>query len=100
MRSKSTCHTSARARARPASPNDGAHTDDVDLEAHALPCGQNAFDVDLLADGELDADAAADVRAHVARCPDCRQQWDQTISVRRLLSAAVLTRTRSEAPSV
>jgi anti-sigma factor RsiW len=43
--------------------------------------------LELLADGELDAGTAADLRAHVARCPDCRAQHREAVSLPARLRA-------------
>ena len=55
-------------------------------------CTRIDGDLHALADGELSvADGGvrvAALRAHIARCGDCRARWDAVITVRRLLAAA------------
>jgi anti-sigma factor RsiW len=49
--------------------------------------------LELLVDGELDAAAAAELRAHLGRCPSCRRQHREAASVPARLRAL-----RSPAP--
>ena len=52
-------------------------------------CAAGSFELQLLADGELDDALASDVRGHVAGCADCQHAWRVLLGTRRLISRPV-----------
>lgn len=52
-------------------------------------CAAGSFELQLLADGELDDAMAADVRGHVAGCSDCQHAWRVLLGTRRLISQPI-----------
>jgi hypothetical protein len=52
-------------------------------------CAAGSFELQLLADGELDDAMAADVRGHVAGCGDCQHAWRLLLGTRRLISQPI-----------
>ncbi len=62
-----------------------------------MRCAECRDSLNALIDGELDASATADVRAHLADCVDCRREHDVLADTSRLLKEGLV---RHTAPDV